>query len=1569
MTAEQTLLTAYSIATIVVEKQKGKCSMGATGLTWEQAQERCPEGVYPACHNGSDSVTIAGLEANVKQFLAQLKSEGIFAQEVDSRGIAFHTPCIEAAREAFLSSIGKVIPEPKKRSSRWYSTSVPEERWHEESTQYVNAEYYTNCMIGPSRFADVFQYIPKNAVVVEVGPHAMLLSLVKKGLGGDAVAVPLLKRDNNKLNMQLFLSGVGLIYNNGHNPAIEKLYPKVEYPVPRETASISPLIKWDHRKDWSVPSYPDHFNTLKGNQGFTIDPMELRYQYLVGHTIDGRVLFPATGYLWLIWERLAIIEGYSSYADVGVEFHNVKLHRATMLSKSGVTSFKLLVTPETGEFTIVEGGAICVTGHIFLTKDNESTVDQERLCRPDTDPEAMTLTPSELYKEFRVRGYDYGPTFQGITEASSDGTRAKVKWLGNWVSLTDAMLQLAIIGKAQRGLFLPTFIEYVKCDIKTVFAELQRNKNQLGESEINVVYDKNINLGVSRGIIVKGMKASIAPRRQNAQVATVESYGFLPYNETTYLTASDYHKVDEYSTFCTQYIRKIQDSNLEVPPNDTLRIFLESSEDKYVLLKLLDEVVTEESDISATERLAEKLKKNGAKLSQDLILSLPISSERLIRPHIDVVTENLTSKKISVAEANATQSFLHSIIGELFYASGINAEYSLLHPHPDSVAKLAGGHHVGTLKSELPASLTPDVIVYKDATANFVCDSSVEATADFDLRTFLRSSLTLLKEGGFMLLLCRKNVSQVEEQLLALRGLKSPVMTDFDEIRAYAEELGFHLISDKFDGVSCQSLLLRKPNVKVEDPVVINVTLNDYSWVDEVKENLIEKKEVTRVWLTADDSPCNGIVGLVNCLRKEQGGEKVRCLFCPAGEGKSENSLTDEILKKDLVMNVFRNGSYGSFRHFMVDETEEKTDTEHFFLEVKTKGDLSSLKWYENDNKYWTSLPASVKRPQELLVTIYYSSLNFKDVMVATGRIPTDAYPAAFLGTGNIGMEFAGRDENGVRVMGFSGSKCIAANLIIDEPLFVFNVPDSWSMAEAATVPVAYITVYYALLVRGNLRDGETVLIHAGSGGVGQAAIGVCLAHGCRVFTTVGSQAKREFLKKKFPQLTDRHIGNSRDCSFEELVLRETNGRGVDIVLNSLAEEKFQASVRCLADFGRFIEIGKYDLVQNNPINLSDLGYNKTYNAVCVAHLDHDAVYNKSSAAYSMCQRIRKYFQDGIESGEVTPLRYDVFEKDQSEDAFRFMATGKHLGKVLIKIRDEESALKCLPKTVKQAAIRQTVFHPCKSYVITGGLGGFGLELAEWAISRGARKLILSSRSGLKSTYQHMALKRFRSSGASVKVSNSDVSTFAGAATLLQEADNMGPVGGIFHLAMVLRDSILENQTVEAFEQACASKVQGTLNLDKLTRQTCGELDYFVCFSSVVSGRGNAGQTNYGFANSVMERTCEVRRKDGLTGIAIQWGAIGDVGVVAESMGGNDVIIGGTLPQRIPSCMIVLDQFLQSQHTVCSSIVKADNSRSLSGGKGDLVRTVCHVLGVKDPSSLDPNTTLGDLGLDSLMAC
>jgi len=188
-------------------------------------------------------------------------------------------------------------------------------------------------------------------------------------------------------------------------------------------------------------------------------------------------------------------------------------------------------------------------------------------------------------------------------------------------------------------------------------------------------------------------------------------------------------------------------------------------------------------------------------------------------------------------------------------------------------------------------------------------------------------------------------------------------------------------------------------------------------------------------------------------------------------------------------------------------------------------------------------------------------------------------------------MEFSGRDESANRVMGLLAAKGLATVVDAHQD-YLWSVPVDWSLEQAATVPVAYCTAFYALVVRGRIRAGETVLIHAGSGAVGQAAISVALRCGCRVFTTVGAAAKRQYLQQRFPQLNDSSFADSRDSEFWRTLLKVTDGRGVDVVLNSLAEDKLQSSVQLLAQDGRFLEIGKFDLSNNASLGTVVLNSN-----------------------------------------------------------------------------------------------------------------------------------------------------------------------------------------------------------------------------------------------------------------------------------------------------------------------------------------------------------------------------------------
>ncbi|KMQ82480.1 fatty acid synthase, partial [Lasius niger] len=299
--------------------------------------------------------------------------------------------------------------------------------------------------------------------------------------------------------------------------------------------------------------------------------------------------------------------------------------------------------------------------------------------------------------------------------------------------------------------------------------------------------------------------------------------------------------------------------------------------------------------------------------------------------------------------------------------------------------------------------------------------------------------------------------------------------------------------------------------------------------------------------------------------------------------------------------------------------------------------------------------------------------------MLASGKLSTKVLSSLGITTEGcaLGLEFSGRDRNGCRVMGIVKARGLATTVLADSD-FLWKVPDKWTLKQAATIPISYVTSYYALIVRGRLKAGESVLIHSGAGGVGQAAIAIALHAGCIVFTTVDTLEKRLHLQRTFPQLNDKRIGNSRDTNFVRLILDETQGRGVDVVLNSLTEEKLRASIRCLATNGRFLEIEKYDVLNDKCIDMSMFSNTNSFHGILLETLFENCADKQETI---------RLVSEGIENGVVRPLPATVFSKECIEQGFRFMTTGKHIGKILVKIRDEEPQKHVLPMPKTIAAV------------------------------------------------------------------------------------------------------------------------------------------------------------------------------------------------------------------------------------------------------------------------------------------
>ncbi|XP_023313671.1 fatty acid synthase-like [Trichogramma pretiosum] len=1428
-TAEQMILSAYSRGKASLEANIIRGSMAAVGLGYEKLKPMCPADIEIACHNSAESSTVSGPAEAMKAFVADLQAKKIFAREVACSNIPYHSKHIAPAGAKLLEYLKKVIPNPKPRSEKWLSTSVPIEKWDTKAAKYSSPEYHTNNLLSSVLFEETSAFIPKDAITIEIAPHGLLQAIIRRSLHSSVTNIPLTQRGHAN-NTEFLLQALGKLFNVGLHFQLDKLYPHVQYPVSRSTQMIAPLIRWEHSDDWYVTSYKSQQKISSGERTVKVALSDADYEHMAGHVIDGRNLFPATGYLNLVWETLGMMHG-ELHTEVSVVFEDIKFLRATNIPKEGEIEFTLMIQKGTGRFEVVEGGVAVVTGHVRVCSNPEA--EKINVDFGSLKQEEETMSSRDVYKELRLRGYHYSGLFRSIKSSTVTGSYGHISWANNWVAFMDNMLQMQILGVDTRGLFVPISIKKLVIDTKAHLGDFKFGEL---EKDLPVYTDKVYDVIACGGVEIRGLQASAIARKKPAGEPVLEEYRFVAHHDRASLTLREISRLSTH--LCME-------NNFGV---------------KVKTVELLDI----DNEVSPTDLLSPWL----AEALGDMPL---IQAE---------VTIYGPKKKL---EAGSLPS--NVLIGDV---KKIN---------PDLNALLAIGHNLLTKEKA-------------------------------DELAMLQQSL---KEGGFIL------------------TRESAQVRNIDEL---AKSHGLDVILEKSYGKEIFMLLKNRTKVP-EKTVVVQVNNQNFDWVENMKKTMQQESEnpSTRILYVGQGDFENGLMGLVNCLRQEPGGELVRGLLIQdpkAPPFSLTNPMYARHLDKDLAVSVLReNGVWGSYRHLPL-PTPKREPVRHALASQLVRGDLSSLAWLEGP------IQKGSRHPD--LVNIFYASINFKDVMLASGKLAIEAVCKTRQDQEHvIGIEYSGIDQAGKRIMGMIPSRALANVAIADRHLS-WEIPKSWTLEDAATIPCVYGTCYYALYVSGKMKRGDKVLIHAGSGGVGQSAINLCLHEGCEVFTTVGTPEKRRFIREHFPQIPESHIGNSRDTSFEQMIARETKGRGVDIVLNSLAEEKLLASVNCLAWGGRFLEIGKFDLSANNPLGMQAFLKEISFHGVML-----DAVFVREKEDK---QVVQKLLEQGLKSGAVKPLVRTVFEKDQIEEAFRYMAAGKHIGKVVIKMREDNEA-----KSEVALAIPRYYCLPDKSYLILGGLGGFGLELADWLVLRGAKNLVVTSRSGVKNGYQRMRISLWESYGTRVVViAGKDASKRDDCQAILEAANKVAPLDAIFNLAVVLQDALWDNQTAESFEESFRSKAWATKNLDLLTRKLCPALRNFVVFSSVSCGRGNAGQTNYGMSNSVMERICERRAAEGLPGLAIQWGAVGDVGLVADMQEDNkELVIGGTLQQRISSCLQELDGFMRQNKPVVASMVVAEKR---AGGSGALnvVDTVLNIMGLKTLKGVSLNTSLAELGMDSMMS-
>jgi myxalamid-type polyketide synthase MxaB len=505
--------------------------------------------------------------------------------------------------------------------------------------------------------------------------------------------------------------------------------------------------------------------------------------------------------------------------------------------------------------------------------------------------------------------------------------------------------------------------------------------------------------------------------------------------------------------------------------------------------------------------------------------------------------------------------------------------------------------------------------------------------------------------------------------------------------------------------------------------------------------------------------------------------------------------------------------------------------------------------------------------PGEVEIEVKAAALNFRDVLIALGMLKeyyTDVLKIDKAEDVRLGFDCAGTIaavcegetvfKVGDEVMASAAGS--SASFLTLPRTDVVHKPAGISFETASTIPTAFLTAHYGLLQLGQLKPGERVLIHAAAGGVGQAAVQLAQAVGAEIFATA-SPGKWDFLKSQGIQ----HVMNSRTLDFADEIMRLTGGEGVDVVLNSLTGEAIEKSFDVLKPGGRFVEIGKLGIwtpeqaAQRHP----EVAYHT---------FDLDRVIDQYPLLpQSTLGQVREWF----EAGRLRPLPQRVFGVQDAAEAYRFLQQTRHVGKVVLTFTSESS-----PALLGDG-----------SYLITGGLGALGLKVAEYLVERGARHLVLAGRS-VASPSALETVERLRSAGASVTVVQADVSDEKEVARLIAACQSQAPLRGIVHAAGVLDDGVFEKQTAERFARVMAPKVHGAWHLHRRTQEL--PLDFFVCFSSIASLLGSAGQSNYAAANAFLDALAHYRRSRGLPGLSINWGPWAEVGMAANlSLAGSGV--------------------------------------------------------------------------------
>ncbi|CAG9990413.1 unnamed protein product [Clonostachys byssicola] len=1520
ISAREAILIAYYRG-FSVTKLTTVGAMAAAGLGPAQANERLEKlhvsnTVRVACINSPESVTLSGDVSGIDSITEELNKEGIFIRKLKTDGRAYHSHHMEEisniyetllTQEVFSKNLVNGEVESEKRAVKMVSTVTCEEVIGDTLR---SVSYWTKNLTSPVRFSDGLEklnHLTRDLKFVEVGPHAALKSPVLQTLGKTTIYFSAQVRGTD--SAVTLLSLVGNLYIRGFQANLSKV---------RESSTLAHKRHITPRVILNLPTYPWHYedeplwaesrlshearfrkvqrhellgSLVPGGNGSTkawrnVFRLE-DVPWVRDHKLDEKVVFPGAGYLAMAMEALSqTLPPGSSLDEKSILFHHVDIIRALPLEEGESTELHTELSPislsntanykDWWTFQICSVSSDTVSLHCKGSLRFEPSESASQLELPAKTCRVAPQSRRLWYEALEKGGIGFGPDFQQLDEVYTSDPKGEFYA----EATTKSMIPLANEGKTYQSdcyVVHPTIIDAALqvCLISSTGGLINEVKARVPVriSKARFALPKDT---ASPGILRSSSKA-IGVSAHRATTVLLDSEGRTVVHiqdiDTTEffgtIESEDRHPIyrvlwrpdfgairtNDDLTHALQYTLSCTKSHNSTSPEGDMLTAISLAAHKNPESRVL--FITQDETL----------------LSRVLANILDATSYFRRFQSISVGRQNSDSRELEIA--SLTQFASPIDLGAFTYrkpATGDKFEIVIL------------GEDLGTLGS-LRQNTTPESIILRT-----VGEGEVESLLPEGF-TALRStgaqsgSVQLLRQvpgevrkfPHYAKVICVRDSSLNNpdshlEQSLA-RMLNAPVHKMTLEEMAEAQ-------------IPQDTLIISTAELGRE--VLVDPTQEEFNAINKMMDHAKHLVWVTRGKQSGTYNPTHSLfAGLARAVMVEQPLARIFTLEMHphadladlAGDIKvileqSQNSSLDyEYMKNEkgglmvsrTVPDELMNQAFRERQNRLAQSIPLK-NAGNATLSLEKAGQLSTAQFVKT--------PLSQLNDNDVVIRVLCLGLNAKNVYALAGRlnVPPKGFSLEYTGeivaVGSAVSSLAVGDQVTAFYPNYFGTYLIAPSWSC------IKLKNGEDLREMATVLVVVVTAIYALQHRAHFQPGESILVHSAAGAAGIAAIQVAKLMGAgEIFATVGTEDKKQYLVESFG-LRAENIFNSREAGFAAGIKQATNGRGVDVIINSLVGELLHEGWECLADFGRFVEIGKKDILDAGRLNMEGFARGTTFTAFDLQNLIESSLPAHRRLFRSMLEQAVELVRGG-QVQTIKPL--SVFNVSDVASAFHHFNSAKRMGKIVISFEDENQIVPVVPEKFS------TLLDPNKAYLLIGCLGGLGRSLSKWMLSRGARQFIFVGRTGTQKQAAKQLIEDLKAAGAICTVITGDVTNYDDVVRALKSTET--PLGGVVQAAMGLSVSFFNTMSKESWISGIEAKVQGTWNLHNALASLDKEkdLDFFIMTSSVSGKVGTATESNYCAANNFLDIFASYRRSLGLKGIALGLGMISEVGYLHEN--------------------------------------------------------------------------------------